>query len=213
MNLLSELKRIIGILRSEHIPFALTGGIAATLYRFNVRTTQDIDFLVALESKQYGKIKHILKSLSYEVLELRKADLEGSPKHAQKNKSTPIYMLCGRKKNFFGIDFLLPEFKWFKFAFENAQKNIQCIGDIEFPCITREDLMISKLYALANNATRFSDADDLKELFGQNFDEVEVIEKMEYLGLEIPLALHTVTPKNLLKMSKKIKKRKMNLCN
>jgi hypothetical protein len=157
-------KQAIEELERNHISYALAGGLVASLYRKDPRATADIDF--AILSVDVKKAEATLKALSLNVHFLRKANLEGGPAFAIKRQNTPVFILCGRSEiEEIGVDLILANMPWVNEALERAQSNLINFGKISVPCITVEDLIISKLYSVNNQATRFMDLDDLKSIF------------------------------------------------
>lgn len=56
--LLSEcLEKSVSILQQEGIPFALAGGLAASVYRNEVRVTADVDFVIDSDGDPVSKGK------------------------------------------------------------------------------------------------------------------------------------------------------------
>lgn len=212
MNLLEQAQLLIARLKKEKLHFALAGGLASSTYRKNKRTTDDLDFLIYSESNTESKARRILTDFDLEIQEARKANLEGGPKHRIKQKSSPLYILIGRKKGKVGIDFILPEMPWFQKALKRAQSNRLKFGNLELPCLTVEDVIVSKFYSLSNDSTRFSDADDIKAIFESqsNIDLGYIVSQMIELDIEVPLSVEKLVPIQLVKASKKIRKSFLN---
>lgn len=205
MNLINFFEHVVRILEKHHVQFALAGGFVASLYRDHPRATQDLDFLIFTKDSSEKKAKEIFKELGLESHEVRKAQLEGGPMFAIKNKSTPVCIMVGRKENSMGVDFLLPPMPWFLEALDRAQHNQIDFGFGEIPCITPEDFILSKLYSYENQKTRFMDLDDLQSVFKKNtdLDLLYLKTRMMNLGFKIPQLLNDSTPAELRKLIRK----------
>lgn len=201
MDLMQALKKGVTHLKEAEVDFALAGGLVASLYRNEARATQDIDF-VFLSKTAEKTAKQILGALDLEIHELRKAQLEGGPLFSIKRQTTPIWIMAGRPakgESGTGLDLLFPDFPWAEKAVERAQTHQVDFGTGPIPCLTIEDFILSKLFALRNQATRFMDLDDLKSIFESksSIDLVYLISEMTRLKLEIPKVLRTFAPKAL----------------
>ena len=209
-DLLVFFQKVVDSLLASHLRFALAGGFAAMLYRREIRATKDLDFLLWAESKTEEKAIEILKTFHLVPAVVREADLVGGPRFAIKKKNSPICIVGGRPSDSSGVglDFLLPGFPWFSTAVTRAEQNIKNIGGREIPCLTREDLIISKFQALAHNSTRFTDLDDLKEFFvdPSELDLAFISDQMHKYKIVIPPAFEKLAPISLQKISKKILK-------
>jgi hypothetical protein len=212
MDLVEKLSALVERLRQEKVKFALAGGLASSIYRKTKRSTDDIDLLIFAEIDSEKLARRILKDFSLNVLEARKASLEGGPKHLVKSKRSPTYILIGRREGQIGIDFILPEIPWFERAIERAQSNQLKFGDLVIPCLTVEDVLVSKFYSLANDSTRFSDADDIKVIFQSqsNIDLGYLAAQMLALRIGVPLSVEKLVPAQILRVSKKLKKAFLN---
>lgn len=62
MNIEHELHKLIDLLRSEKIPYALCGGFALAVYGIT-RATEDIDLLI--EEEAVEKLRRVLATLGY----------------------------------------------------------------------------------------------------------------------------------------------------
>lgn len=197
MTLVEKLKLTIEQLKKHEITFALAGGLVASLYRAEARATGDIDFAILTSDEKI--VEAILKNLNLNSSVLRKAHLEGGPMFAIKKQNTPVYILCGRGKTpeDVGVDFILSTVPWVERALQRAQANQIDFGFGQVPCLTLEDLIISKCYSVKNQPTRFMDLDDLRSIFESknNIDWVYVEDRMKYLNLKIPDALKAFLPK------------------
>jgi hypothetical protein len=211
-----QLKSVVDLLLASGARYALAGGLVASLYRKNIRMTRDVDFLFFTGAGSETEARKTLKACGLQVSELRKADLEGGPLHAIKSKSTPILLLAGRtpgsatgSANGVGVDFLLPGFPWFDKALERAEKNHVDFGFGKLPCLTAEDVLLSKFYSAFNRADRFQDFDDIKEicLYQHELDLNYLTDQIRELELRIPAVLKDSVPGILWKTSKSLTNR------
>lgn len=209
MNLSEFLEKVVKTLQSKKIKYALAGGLVASLYRANERLTKDLDFLILAGAETESLARSIIKEFGLTPHIVRKADLEGGPMFAIKRKSTPAYIIAGRAKDEsskIGLDFILPEMPWFEKAIARAAQNQIDFGFGKVPCLTKEDIIIAKLYSLKNDSKRFNDLDDLKSIFQaqQNLDLAYLASRMQELKIIIPDSIKDFIPKPLILISKKI---------
>lgn len=206
--MIKKLKLVLQIMKTERVQFALAGGLATSVYRFQKRTTDDLDFLIYSDEHSESTARKILNDLGYSVSEARKANLEGGPQHSLKRKTTPLCILVGRKEGEIGLDFILPNMPWFRSAFDRAQSNVIDFGIAKIPCLTVEDIILSKFYSLQNNSSRFMDADDLKSVFEKThkLDLAYLTGQMRALEFMVPLSVEKFAPPILLTTSKNIRK-------
>lgn len=213
MTLTDLLKEVVKTLKSTKAEFALAGGLAASVYRKEPRTTQDIDMLLLLSNseKTLSLAEKTLRKFDMTIGIARKAELEGGPMFATKRKSTPPYLVVGRDKiaptQNPGLDFILPDMPWFKKALERAQVNEIDFGFGKIPCLTVEDVIIAKCAAWQNRKDRFRDLDDLQSIFAADhkLDLTYLSDRMFELQVPIPKEVIAQTPEALAKLSKKIK--------
>ena len=190
MNLLFRMQQTVELFQSKQIRFALAGGLVASLYRNQPRATADIDFAVWLHDDAIAK--DILNTLGLLAHRLRKAQLEGGPAFAIKRENTPVYMLCGRASGAeIGVDLILLSVPWVNSALDRAQANRVDFGFGGVPCLTVEDLLLSKLYAVNNQPTRFMDLDDIRSILESevSVDWVYLRDQVRHLALTIPEAV------------------------
>lgn len=199
MMLISFLKNVVELLQKENIRFAVAGGMAASLYRLEVRTTKDLDFLIFVEGKSEQKAQEVIGKFNLNVTLVRRADLEGGPLHAIKRKSTEPMIVVGRRDKEIGLDFILPTMPWFENALNRAEKKVIDYGSVKAPTLTAEDVIIAKLYAVKNSSSRFQDLDDLKSIFEANhtLDINYLDDEMRRLGLGLPKAIVEFAPEKL----------------
>ncbi len=201
MEIVNRLRQVVHELEQERLEYALAGGLVASLYRKHPRATADIDLVIFTDVE--AQATRLLTSLGLKASPIRQASLEGGPMFAIKRKSTPVFLVCGRaeaKPNDVGVDLILSNVPWAKSALERAQANRVDFGFGDIPCITREDLVLAKLYSIGNQSTRFMDLDDLRSIFEQaeskpGIDLCYVRDQMKRLGLSIPDALLPFVPK------------------
>lgn len=210
MDLKQFFREIIAALKKEGVRYALAGGITASIYRREERLTRDLDFLILSESNSQQKAIHIIRSFDLEPHLIRKAELEGGPLFAIKRKTTTPWIVAGRGKkdsSKIGLDFILPAVPWFQNALDRAEHNTIDFGFGKIPCLTVEDVIISKFFALKNEPSRFNDLDDLKSIFLANhpLDLAYIAGEMQRLSLSVPTPLKDLAPKALHLVSKKNK--------
>lgn len=211
MDLIGFFKKVVRTLQESGVSYALAGGLVASIYRENERTTNDLDFLILAGKKTQETASAIIKHFGLEPHIIRKSDLEGGPMFAIKSKSTIPYIIAGRaKKNEkkIGLDFILPKMPWFEEAIERAKVNEINFGFGPIPCLTKEDVIISKLYSLQNDQRRFNDLDDLKSILEarHEIDIPYICGQMQKLQLSIPDSLKDFFPKPILLTSKRIRR-------
>lgn len=216
MDLIVFFNKVVRVLRASGADYALAGGMVASIYRQNERTTGDLDFLIVSGKRTQKVAFSIIERFGLEPHIIRKADLEGGPMFAIKRRNTTPYIVAGRaKKNEkkIGLDFILPEMPWFGEAIKRAKYNELDFGFGPIPCLTKEDVIISKLYSLQNDGSRFNDLDDLKSIFqaGLDIDLPYVCGQMQRLKLSVPRSLKDIAPKQLLLTSKRVLRRSRNL--
>ncbi len=208
MDLISFFKKVLEKLKREKVKFALTGGFIASAYRTTKRTTEDLDFLILAESNTQEIADKIIKEFGLTPHIIRKSDLERKPGFTK--KTTPVYMILGKDKENKkpGLDFILPPMPWFEDAINRAQFNNIDFGIAKVPSLTLEDFIISKIYAVYNDSSRFKDMDDLKSIFEakHDIDEAYISGQMQKLKITIHPNLKNFVPKALRLASKKINK-------
>lgn len=199
MDFKAFFEKVVATLKHERVRYALAGGLVASLYRREERLTKDLDFLLMAESHSQQAASHIIHSLGLHSHVVRKADLEGGPLFAIKKKNTPPYIVIGRDKgdpSKIGLDFILPEMPWFSSALNRAEQNNINFGFGKLPCLTIEDVIISKLFSYKNDKSRFNDLDDLKSIFlaKRPLDLAYLAGQMQNLGLAIPELIQERAP-------------------
>lgn len=194
MNLKEFFAKVVVVLKKEKVRFALAGGLVASLYRQEERLTKDLDFLILAESHTEQKAIHIIRSLGLNPSVIRRADLEGGPP----------WMVAGRKEAAIGLDFILPEMPWFQSALMRAEQNLIDFGfgkpeSGKVACLSIEDVIVAKFFALKNDSTRFNDLDDLKSIFlGKHPLDLDYLSgQMQRLGLVVPEPIQKIVPKAL----------------
>lgn len=200
MDLLKFLERIVKRLRKHDCRFAMAGGIVAAIFRKDLRATEDLDILLFANSDSEALAKEIIESFDLTAGVARLADLSRAP--MPNKKSSPKVLVVGRKphdETFPGLDFILPTMPWTQMAIVRAQEHCLDLGFGAVPCLTIEDLIVAKAYALKNDPTRFKDLDDLQSIFlGENEMDLSYLAgQMEHLGLALPKALKKQLPKSL----------------
>jgi len=199
-------------LRALDCKFAVGGGLAADLYRLQVRGTGDIDFLFFTGGLEREKGMELLNKLGLEGREATCFDLKRAP--GMNKKSAEVFILVGRKgKEKEGIDLLLPPFPWFKQAIKRAQFNLIDFGHGvgAVPTLTAEDVILAKLFA-----GRLKDKDDINSIFEASAGADSnlklnlnyLIEQMETLHFPLPEECIQDAPKALRVLAKKKKRAK-----
>lgn len=112
-------------------------------------------------------------------------------------------------KTEFQIHFVLPKVPWFEEALARAQFNMIDFGFGPIPCLTKEDVVVSKLYSLRNDPMRFNDLDDLKSIFKAQLqmDIAYICGQMQKLELSVPNSLKEIAPKPMRLTSKRIRRK------
>lgn len=206
--LLSQLiKSTIKELRDRNCRYAVAGGIAASIYRKDIRATEDADFLILSEDNSQKAAEDILHKLK---LKIGRANLANLTKAQMMNKKRlPTVILVGRADDSkgLGIDFILPSMPWALSALERAQTNLLNIGFGEIPIVTKEDLIISKCFSYNNAPKRIKDLDDLISIFEfqREFDLSYLCGELDRLKLPIPKEVYDIAPKALRVLSKRLK--------
>ncbi len=211
MDLIGFFKEVVKALKASGADYALAGGLVASIYRKNERTTNDLDFLIFSGKKTQAVASSMIRSFELEPHIIRKAFLSGGPMFAIKRNDTTPYIIAGRAKKDekkIGLDFILPEMPWFEEAIERAKFNELDFGFGPIPCLTKEDVIISKLYSLQNDRSRFNDLDDLKSIFqaGLDIDIPYICGQMQKLQLVTPDSLKDFAPRSLLLTSKRVRR-------
>lgn len=200
-------------LKEINCEYAIGGGFAADLYRYEVRGTGDVDFLFFTDGLEKEKGKALLKKLGLEGREATLFDLKRAP--GMNKKSAEVFILVGRKgKGKEGVDLLLSPFPWFKQAMKRSRSSLfdfgHGIGPV--PTLTAEDVILAKLFA-----GRLKDWDDVNSIFQAHEDKDlpvkldlnYLIEQMGKLNLTLPkeCLLHAPKALRVLGKQKKIVKR------
>ena len=211
MNLTEFFKKVVKTLQEQNIEYAVAGGLVASLYRQNERTTNDLDFLVLTADHTQETASSIIQQFGLTPHIIRQADLEKGPLFAIKRKTSIPFMIAGRgekTKPGIGLDFILPSMPWFEEAMKRAQYNKIDFGFGSIPCLTKEDLILSKFYSLKNDPARFNDLDDLKSIFlaKHEIDLPYIGGQMQKLQLIVPESLKDFAPQPLLLTSKRIRR-------
>lgn len=78
-------------------------------------------------------------------------------------------------------------------------------GFDQIPCLTREDLILAKLFAFAQRSDRFKDLDDLQSIFlaEAELDLSYLSDRMAELNIKIPEPIRKQVPKVLLKIKQR----------
>ena len=197
-SILSTLKQVIFLLEKEKCTFAIAGGFLASLYRKDLRYTEDLDFLLFSES-YLESVKIIHRQLKLETSLVKLHQLKRLP--MMNKKSQPALIAVGRSKsNSIGVDFILPEMPWFSLALERAQSNLIDFGAGSIPALTIEDLIIAKVFA-----GRHKDIDDLISIFEaeHTLNQTYLYDNLKKLNLNLPKDVLKILPKKMARVFKK----------
>jgi predicted nucleotidyltransferase component of viral defense system len=189
MNFANTLKKSLMLLEQYNIPYAIAGGLAANLYRSELRLTADLDIAVMADISMLKKLSKILAELDLATGQVKEGDLKKIPFRRKKSK-TVVQIIVGRNTSnsqSIGVDFLLMTLPWVTNAIKRAQFNKIKIFEHICPCLTIEDLFLAKLHALKNDK-RFKDLDDVEQLLTKQkeFDLAYLTGRMLELQLPIP---------------------------
>ena len=200
-------------LRKRNVLFAVAGGFAADLYRHETRLTMDVDFVILTDTPGTETAVAVLEALHLKAGIARKADFDGGPLFAIRNRNTEPYMVVGRPPEAVptaGVDILLPSIPWAKEAVTRAQANQVDFGFGPVPALTLEDVILSKLYCLKAALLRAKDLDDLQSIFsaGHKVDMPYLAGQMKQLMITIPIAAEPFLPESLLTISRDAQKKR-----
>lgn len=213
MDLLALLKRACSLFEDRNIKFALAGGIIADRYRKEPRATDDIDFVVSIKESELETGREIISSLGYNPAVVTDLMLKGDTRFRRKAKKSIPQMLVGRReKSPYGVDLLLLSLPWAEKALDRAACNLIDFGAGPIPCLTMEDVVISKLYALKNSSTRrykTSDIPDVALILENNpvIDINYLLDCMTELELVLPGAIEKEAHFRLTRLSRKNRKK------
>jgi hypothetical protein len=211
-------KQVCETLWKQQVQFALAGGIPADLYRGEPRATDDIDILVAIDEKNVNRARDIILSLGYIPAVATEPMLKGDTRFRGKRKRGTPQIVVGRdKEKPYGVDLLLLSFPWARDALERSQHNLIDIAGIgQVPCMTVEDMIISKLFAIKNNSLRRYKKSDIPDiaLMLENNPDVDLnylSNAMENLELILPKGVEQDAPLLLSRISRGIRKKNRKL--
>ena len=209
MNITDTLKKYTDLFKNYNFEYAICGGIAANIYRKEIRGTQDLDISI-LGDNEESSVRNILEALNFTIGLASKADLEGGPLFARKKNKDPL-IIVGRPKDkpsLFGLDFILSSMPWVSSAVRRAQSNKLDLLFGVHPVITKEDLLISKLFALRDKATRYKDLDDIQNILLNKLelDEEYLIQKLTEYSLFFKKDFHDLLPVSISRKSRKIER-------
>ncbi|MHB8511616.1 MAG: nucleotidyltransferase [Actinomycetota bacterium] len=128
-TLLDSLAAIHSVLQAAKVPHALCGGLAANLYRREVRATSDVDFAVIIDPRRVAEVVDALDAKGW------KAD-EGWKRAEQLRVS---------HRGFPRVDCIIATTDYEKAAVERAQ--VATIERNKVRVLTPEDLIVFKLVA------------------------------------------------------------------
>ena len=176
MKLIETLNRVTKLLQLNNCSYAICGGIAASLYRDTPRFTGDVD--IALLSNSEKSEQELAEEISSQ---LNLKPYLGFITDFNNNMKNHIALIsCRNDSNaeYTSIDFILPVMPWVPYSVRHAQNNLLDYGFAKLPTIMPEDLIVAKLFALANNPERLIDADDIQQIIStqKNIDRKYILE-------------------------------------
>ena len=155
----------IAKLQELNEPFALCGALATIPFYPTPRATKDIDFVIATKNPENAI--RVISELNLTPNPIRRAELDGGPLFAVKNKSSPVAVVIGKDPahpDAIGLDILLGSNIWVPSAVDRAQGNVREILGQKLPVITPEDLLLTKLITYSKKPDRKSDLQDIRVL-------------------------------------------------
>ena len=205
-------------LDESKIAFALAGAIVADLYRAEPRATADIDVLVAISEDNVAEASRIVEKLGFTARIATQEMLRGDTRFPRRARRGTPQIVVGRSAGRpYGLDLLLLTLPWAARALERSRSsliNFPGLGPI--PCLTVEDLLISKLFALKNSSVRrykSSDLPDIVLIFEHNskIDWNYLSDRMSELELVLPKIVERIVPASLARISRKFRKKVQNV--
>lgn len=200
-------RKTVKSLEKQNCEYAVCGGIAALIYRREIRYTGDIDILLRADRKEIAT--DLISSLGLKAEMFTLAQLSLSP---QINKrSSPLAVIVGRSaadSKAFGLDFLTDAFPWASTALARAKFNILSFVDYQAPFITAEDVILAKIPAVDFSARGSKDWDDILSILGstRNLDLSYLASQFEKLKYCLPKHLEAQLPKALAVINKRARK-------
>ncbi|HMO49937.1 MAG TPA: nucleotidyl transferase AbiEii/AbiGii toxin family protein [Kiritimatiellia bacterium] len=209
MSLKALFKAAVATLQKRNVPFAVAGGLAADLYRREPRLTMDVDLVILTDDRAVETAKAVIEAVGLRAGIIRRADLDGGPLFAVKQKSTKPCMVVGRKtgdSSGEGVDILLPEIPWVADAVRRATNNLVDYGFGPVPALTVEDVIIAKLFALQSADMRAKDLDDLQSIFAAEptLNVPYLAGQIDRLHLEIKKTTRPFLPAGLIDITRDI---------
>ena len=206
------------MLREQGILFGLAGGIVADQYRGEPRATEDIDVLVAIGANEAARAAELVQSLGYAPVVVTKAMLEGDVRFRRKSSSSPAQIVVGRDRaKPYGVDLLLLSLPWAGVALERSQHNLIEVGGVgRVPCLTVEDLIISKLFAIKNSAERRFKKPDIPDIalmleHNPDVDLNYLSDVMTMLELILPKGVEQEAAPLIARISRKMRRKNRTL--
>ncbi len=171
-------------LEKQHFRYAVCGGIAASIYRTTFRLTNDLDIAVgALHGDQQMSEQELITDFLGQ-LGIKHA-LGWIPNIAHGTESNVFTVIGELGGNLPTVDFLLPRTPWVDGAVVRAQSNAIDFGFGFVPTVTPEDLIVSKVFALAHEPKRITDIDDIRSILKSEtpVDKLIIGERLQRMGL------------------------------
>lgn len=156
---MNQFEKIFHALQEANIQYLVVGGVAVSLYGY-VRTTADLDLIMALEPENIRKMDTLMKSLGYEprapisLEELKNAE---TIHRLIEEKDMKAYTFTNRN-SLFSIDILTED----SLSFPKLEKNkylIKIDDNLSVPVISIDDLI-----AMKKKIGRPSDLSDIQAL-------------------------------------------------
>lgn len=148
-------KGAIGRLNRYKVRYLVCGGVAVALYGYN-RTTEDIDIMIATETKNMDKFLKVMEKMRM---------TSALPKNKEEIKRAPHTMFVSKIPEYYYFKIDLVKVSTEKFNDYWKRRKIFKFDNMKFFVISREDLIKIK-----KRSMRGKDQIDVSEL-----------EKMEYL--------------------------------
>lgn len=120
ISLLEYLKRVKEFSEENSFAYAVAGGLSANLYRSEIRFTNDIDIVIALEGVEPAE--ELILSLGLKANPIKLASLSDFPAMGKKNSPTAIIVGEATEKANPNLDLILPTLPWVIIGIERAQK-------------------------------------------------------------------------------------------
>ena len=174
------------LIQQTEFTFCICGGLAASLYRKNPRLTIDVDIAISVAPEASAKDKAV--AFFSEIGFATSFGWISAPHEGISGKVSIVIGSDSIAHNSATIDLILPVLPWVSAAVKRAQENILDFGFAKLPTITAEDLIISKIFSVTMDPTRYQDLDDIKQIIasGMNLDKQYIKHILDELKLHAP---------------------------